>query len=312
MSAQPTSSLALPSISVVVPTHQRPKLLRRAVADIIEQTYEGPIEVIVVFDKEDPDESIVMNEANRSVRVIRNTRTPGLAGGRNSGIQVATGDLLAFCDDDDEWLPGKIEAQVKLLAEATVPTMVACGIEVRRGDKVIIRQADEDKLTYEDFLADRIMEVNPCTILVDRVLVSDKIGLVDEELPGSYAEDYEWLLRAVKHCEVKLVKEPLTIIHWGLGSFFAERWRTIYDAIEYLIDKHPDLLTSKPGLARLRGQQAFAMAASGERKKALKLAWEAIRLNPTEKRAVLAVFVACRLLPAGGVLKLANSLGRGI
>lgn len=302
----------LPSLTVVVPTHKRPKLLRRALKDILEQTYEGHIETLIVFDKEEPDTSLEMVSDNRSVRVMANTRTPGLAGGRNTGILEATGELLAFCDDDDEWLPGKIEAQVAALADATGPTMMACGIEVRRGDRVIIRHADPDKLTYEDFLADRIMEINPCTVLVDRVLVTDKIGLVDEELPGSYAEDYEWLLRAAQHCEIKTIPDPLTIIHWGLGSFFAERWKTIYDAIEYLIEKHPDLRTSKPGMARLRGQQAFAMAACGERKRALRLAKEALKLNPREKRAVLAALVALRLLPAGGVLKVANSLGRGI
>ncbi len=301
-----------PSISVVVPTHKRPKLLRRAVDDILEQTYDGHIEIIIVFDKEDPDESFRLSTPNRTVRVLRNNRTPGLAGGRNTGVLEATGDLLAFCDDDDEWLPGKIEAQVAALAATTAPTMMACGIEVRRGDRVMTRMADPDRLSYEDFLADRIMEVNPCTILVDRVLVTDKIGLVDEMLPGSYAEDYEWLLRAAKVCDIRTIPEVHTVIHWGLGSFFAERWRTIYDAIEYLIEKHPDLHTSKPGMARLRGQQAFAMAAVGERRAALRLARQSFRLNPKEKRAILAGLVALRLLPAGGVLKLANSLGRGI
>jgi glycosyltransferase involved in cell wall biosynthesis len=296
----------------VVPTHKRPELLRRAVADIVEQTYEGDIEIIVVFDKEEPDESIVMSEGNRLVRVMANDRTPGLAGGRNTGVLSARGELLAFCDDDDEWLPTKVEKQVALLATADGPTLVACGIEVRRGDKSVVRAADPNKLTYEDFLDSRIMEVNPCTILVNRELVIEKIGLVDEEIPGSWGEDYEWLLRAAQLCEIKTLEEPLTVIHWGLGSFFADRYRTIAEAIDYIMAKYPDFDRAPIGKSRLLGQKAFAMAALGERKEALALAKESLKLNPKDKRAPLAILVALRLAPADGLLKLANRMGRGI
>ena len=49
---------------------------------------------------------------------MTNERTPGLAGGRNSGILAGSGELVAFCDDDDEWLPTKVEKQVEALAGA--------------------------------------------------------------------------------------------------------------------------------------------------------------------------------------------------
>ena len=86
----------------------------------------------------------------------------------------------------------------------------------------------------------------------------------------------------------------------------------IYDAIDDVIDKHPDLLDSKRGLARLRGQQAFAMAAVGERKRALQLAAEATRLHRREPRSVAAALVASGLVSAGRVLRMANGVGRGI
>ena len=98
-----------PSVSVVVPTRDRPELLRAALGAILDQDYPGAIEVIVVYDHSRAG-SVARNGAQpkRRVRVISNSRTPGLAGARNTGILAATGELVAFCDDDDEWLPGKL------------------------------------------------------------------------------------------------------------------------------------------------------------------------------------------------------------
>jgi glycosyltransferase involved in cell wall biosynthesis len=304
--------MSFPSVTVVIPTRDRPALLRRAIRDIVAQTYPGPVEVVVVFDQSEPDTTLARCGLNRVVRVVPNERTPGLAGARNAGIVVATGDLIAFCDDDDEWLPGKLAAQVAALDAAAGPAIATCGIYVRRDGKTMLRMPNEEQLRYEDFLDDRIMEVNPCTILLDRHLLTDQIGLVDETLPGSYAEDYEWLLRAAKVAPFVLVPEPLTLIHWGAGSFFAARWWMIHDALDAVVAKHPDLRGSRRGLARIRGQQAFAMAAVGERRRALELAREAARLNPSEPRTVAAALVATGLVSAGRVVRAANSVGRGI
>ena len=177
--------------------------------DILAQTYPGPIEVVVVFDQCEPDVGIARQGENRVVRAIANTCTPGLAGARNSGIKAATGDLVAFCDDDDEWLPGKLAAQVAALDQHEGPAIATCGIYIQReGKPPFLRIPNEDSLSYEAFLEDRIMEVNPCTVLLDREMLLDEIGLVDETLPGSYAEDYEWLLRAARVADFVVVPEP--------------------------------------------------------------------------------------------------------
>lgn len=301
-----------PAVSVVISTRDRPQLLRRAIRGIITQEYRGDLEIIVVFDQSEPDESLVRDDPHRRVRVTRNERTPGLAGGRNTGIVAATGDLIAFCDDDDEWLPGKLAAQVIALDDHDGPAIATCGIYVRREGTTTTRLPDETKLRYEDFLEDRIMEVNPCTILLPRTLLVDKVGLVDEALPGSYAEDYELLLRLVAAVPIVVVPQPLVLIHWGVGSFFAERWLMIHDAIDDLVAKHPDLRTSDRGYARLRGQQAFALAGMGRRREAFTAIRETLRRNPREPRAGLAALVACGALSATRAVNLVNRAGRGI
>lgn len=306
------SAPSLPTVSVVIPTRDRPELLRRCIRDILAQDYPGSIEIIAVFDQSEPDESLERTSHNRTVRAIFNDRTPGLAGGRNTGVMAATGDLISFCDDDDEWLPAKLSAQVALLNSIDEPAVVACGIYIKRGDRTTLRLPDSEGLRYEDFLEGRIMEVNPCTILLAHDLMVDKIGLVDETLPGSYAEDYEWLLRASKLATIAVVPEPLAVIHWGVGSFFSERWQMIHDAIDDLVAKHPDLRNSDRGYARLRGQQAIALAGMGQRREALKVAAEASRLNRRELRSVAAVAVASGVISGNRLVRIANSMGRGV
>jgi len=77
-----------PAVSAVIATNgKRPELLRVAVRSILDQSYRGFVEVIVVFDRVEPDrlEDIEVGE-NRALKIVSNTRTGGLAGGRHSGI----------------------------------------------------------------------------------------------------------------------------------------------------------------------------------------------------------------------------------
>ena len=87
------------------------------------------------------------------------------------------------------------------------------------------------------------------------------IGLVDEQIPGSYGEDYDWLLRAARRRPIVAVEQPLVEVYWHWQSFFAERWEAIADALAYLLGKHPELRADRQGLARIQGQIAFAQAA---------------------------------------------------
>src|SRR5437763_3406853 len=125
-----------PSIGVVVPTRNRPGLLRRTLAAIAEQDYPGRVSTVVVYDQSTPDPSLPADQ------VLTNARTAGLAGARNTGILALDTDgldteLVAFCDDDDEWAPDKLSAQVAALEPGT--DMMTCAIEVRYRDRAVPR-----------------------------------------------------------------------------------------------------------------------------------------------------------------------------
>jgi glycosyltransferase involved in cell wall biosynthesis len=297
--------MELPKVSVVVATRDRPRLLARAIEAIRAQDYPGPVECVVVFDQTAPDPDLA------DVVVTTNGRTPGLAGARNTGALAATGELLAFCDDDDRWLPQKLSRQVERLLETGADVAVS-GIHVEHGEHVITRVPRQEDLTLAELLRRRVMEAHPSTVVVRREAFFDRIGLVDEEIPGSYGEDYDWILRAAAAGPIAVVPEPLVTVLWGRTSHFNRDWRTIVDALRYLLDKHPGFADDPSGLARVHGQVAFAHAALGERRDARSWAASALKLSWRERRAYLALLVTARLLTADRVLRLAHATGRGI
>jgi glycosyltransferase involved in cell wall biosynthesis len=302
---------AAPSVTVVVPTHGRPELVRRALASIAASDYDGPLDVVVVADREEPDPTLADADGPRPVRVVANGRSEGLAGARNTGILAASGELVAFCDDDDEWRADKLRRQVAVLDDPSVG-VVTTGIAVHARGKVHERVLERDRVTTADLTRSRVAEAHPSSFLVRRSLLLGPIGLVDEELPGSYAEDYEWLLRASRVTEVAAVQAPLVDVHWHEGSYFAERWRTIVAALDHLLDVSPELAADGRGRARIEAQQAFAFAALGERADARRLALRALGRAPSQRRAWLALAVSSRVVPADTVVRLAAARGRGI
>lgn len=107
-----------PLVSVVIPTRNRPVKLQRAVESVCEQTY-GHLEIIVVDDGSDPPASIDSDGRDcPPIRVSRLASPEGSGRARNHGAQLAGGELIAFLDDDDEWLPRHLQTQVDVLRRA--------------------------------------------------------------------------------------------------------------------------------------------------------------------------------------------------
>jgi len=93
---------------------------------------------------------------------------------------------------------------------------------------------------------------------------------------------------------------------------FSQRWQTILDAIDYILAKHRVFHEDPRALGRLYGRQAFALAALGRTRAALKQAYRTLRANPRERRAYLAAAVALHLVSAERLMRIAHSRGHGI
>jgi glycosyltransferase involved in cell wall biosynthesis len=301
-----------PLVTAVVPTKDRPQLLARAVQSIIDQDYPGPIECLVVFDGTEPITPTVSERPGRTVRVLVNDRAPGLAGNRNTGYLAAAGEFVGSCDDDDEWLPGKLRAQVPLLLSHPEASAAVSGFVFRYRGKDISRTADLPVLRFTDLLADRHLEANASTYLIPRLKLLHEIGLVDEALPGGYAEDYELLLRAARLGPIFCVRAPLSRVYLHDASFFASGWQTISDALTYLLERVPEFQDDPAGLARVEGQIAFAQAALGHRRAAARWALTSLRRSRRARQSYAALAVASRVVSPDRVLSLARRRGRGI
>jgi hypothetical protein len=298
-----------PSVTAIVATRDRPASLATAVQSMVGQSYPGELECVIVFDQSSPAPVEVELPAGRQVRVLTNTRTPGAAGARNTGIAASDGALVAFCDDDDTWQADKIRLQVERL-DAASAGFVACGTRFHYADRVIARPAPSS-VDLRQLVRKRFPALGLPTFVLRRDALAD-IGLLDEQIPGSYGEDYDYLLRAARREPIAAVDQPLVDAFWHQQSFFAQRWQTIIDGLGYLLAKHPELTTDPRGRARIEGQVAFAQAALGHRAAACRASMRGLRGNPLERRAYLALAVAAGVIPASSIVRLANQRGRGI
>lgn len=301
-----------PSVDTIIATKDRRELLRKAIDGVLEQDYPGDIRVTVVFDQVPADKSLESNSVGRSVRVMANQRTPGLAGGRNTGLLAANHDLVAFCDDDDVWHQDKLKQQVAQMNEDDARGCVT-GILVHTQGRQVVRIPNASEVSSAALQQSRLTGAHPSAFLFQRDWLLAEVGLVDEELPFGYGEDFDLLLRAAAEGRIAIVPEPLVDVLWHSGSFFAQRWAGMAAGLGYVIQKHPGLAADPKGYAWIEGQRAFALAAKGgETGVALRTAARSIRTRPREPRGWLAIGVALGVINPQRVVRALNARGRGI
>ncbi len=305
-----SAGAALPSVEVVIPTHNRPELLRRAIDSVLAQTYSGRLTVTVVFDRQQPDEGLATVQPI-AVRVLANNRAPGLAGTRNTAIVASDADLIAFLDDDDRWHPDKLTRQVARMV--SVPAAVLCTTAVQIDYDAIMstRLAHRSNVSHAELLASRMAMLHSSTFLISRAALQGELGLVDELAPGGQNEDWDLLLRASAIRPIVHLDEPLVTIQWGSSSMFAGAWHSRIAGAEWILAQHPDIRDSQVGYARLMGQIAFGQAATGQRKQALRTALRSAQVRWREPRGYLAAAVAAGV-PSGFVQRTLHRRGHGI
>jgi len=301
-----------PPVTVVVPTHNRPEYLRRAVQSVVDQEYDGVIEVVVVFDASEPLLPDVPLRPGRHLRATTNDRTRGLAGARNTGILEAAHEYVAFLDDDDSWLPGKLESQLAVFEGDQGLALVGTAMVVDDGERRHERLVPSERIVHGDLIQNRLPGLHSSSFVFRRAALLGAVGLVDEALPRSYGEDYDMLLRTAAVGPIAVVNRPLVAVTWQGQSFFFGQWAVYAEALQYLLAKHPAFATSRTALGRIEAQVAFALAASGQRRAARDWAARSIRHDPRRPKAYLAFAVSLGVLSADRVARIARRFGKGI
>jgi glycosyltransferase involved in cell wall biosynthesis len=198
-----------PLVSTVIPTYRRAEMVSRAVQTVLTQNYPN-IEVIVVDDNREPTEQRRVREAlapfGARVTVVPNERAKGACGARNTGILHARGELIAFLDDDDLWLPGKLAAQVALLEgrEFVAALCHYIDIDAAFGHACHCRPS-RPVLTREQALGGECPTSTSLAVVRRDVLI--EAGLFDEDLPSF--QDFDMWLRCLAFGNFGYVELPL-------------------------------------------------------------------------------------------------------
>jgi glycosyltransferase involved in cell wall biosynthesis len=231
---------ARPTVTAIVPTRNRPDRLPRAVSSVIEQTY-PEIELVVVDDGSRTPATATLAESAgidpTDYSVLRHDRPRGANAARNTGIEAATGEILAFLDDDDEWEPTKLERQVNAFRDAEAVGVVYTGI----------RQVGTDGATNAVKTPDVEGDVTPrllrgnfigsfSAVAMRRAVVSEA-GLLEEELPNW--QDWEYYLRLSTVCQFGSVRDPLVRRHSGDHEQLSDEFESRRDrSAEVLLERY--------------------------------------------------------------------------
>lgn len=198
-----------PTVSVVIPTYNRAAFLGAAVASIRAQTYPCA-EVVIVDDGSTDNTAEVIASLGAGVRYVTQANA-GPAAARNRGIREAHGDLVAFLDTDDRWLPEKIARQVAILKRDSSVALVSADTAIedipnarwvdsnfaQHGLKAFFVELDGRPVPDAPRLLLKINFVNTSTVLARRDALLESKGF-DTRL--RYGEDMElWLRIAVRH-----------------------------------------------------------------------------------------------------------------
>ncbi|HXY91308.1 MAG TPA: glycosyltransferase family 2 protein, partial [Acidimicrobiia bacterium] len=176
-----------PSFSVIVPTYGRPEYLRAAVDSVLAQTVDD-LECIVVDDA--TPIPVPRPSQDPRVRLVSRARNGGPAAARNSGLQAATGTYVAFLDDDDVWVPDRLE---QALDQHRRAPLVVCFQSVVGGS------LDARGRQLEGDVADSILDsITPH--LGATTCARDDLLRFDETYRA--CEDVEWWLRIAQHARV--------------------------------------------------------------------------------------------------------------
>jgi glycosyltransferase involved in cell wall biosynthesis len=239
-------------ITVVIPAYNRAKTIGYALKSVLEQTY-APNEVLVVDDRS-TDNTIAVVEAigDPRIRVIKQERNAGAQAARNRGITEARNEWIALHDSDDEWMPNKLELQVKELEKTGFDplTVVHCNC-IQYFEATGERRLWELPFSGDDNAYSTILrEPGPMFqgMLTSKTALQ-KIGLLDEAVP-SYQE-WDTAIRLARYCRFIHIQEPLFVYYFHKGETISKGFNSTINGYHFNRLKH------KQETIRVLGQKFY-------------------------------------------------------
>ncbi len=278
-------------ISVIVPTYNRPHLIRSSVESILDQTVQD-VEVIIVDGSTDELTRHLMERIKDRRISYKKVKNRSAACSRNIGLDMAKGKFIAFNDDDDIWLPQKLQHQLDFLSDHPGCHLCFCSFEKNTGGKKKIIPGQDiepgcrplfQKLLFKNF-------VGLPTLLFDQSISK---GLrFDETL--TCLEDWDFILSLTRRNRLGYLNEALVLARDTPGSVNkssyarkAASYKRIYS--KYRSEIHKDHKIQAKHLLSIGSN----LVLSGEQTKGQRYILRAAKLNPLSPIMWLAFFSSC-------------------
>lgn len=272
-----------PQVSIVIPTYNRARDLRRALASVIAQTVPRWEAWVVDNHSIDDTDDVVNSFGDARIRLVKVKNDGVIAVSRNLGIELSQGEYIAFLDSDDWWSPRKLEESLEYLEQGADVVYHDMFLATTTGQKMFWRKDRARKLyspVFQDLLANGNALKN--SSVVARRTVLQRIGGLSEDPGMIAAEDFDAWLRAARITE-RFRKIPHTLgYYWAGGGNTGSAERTLrhLEALEKLYATDVDKLQIEHGLWWVNYSRARACYLSGqyvEARKALrKVRWREV------------------------------------
>ena len=284
----------MPKVSVIIPTFNRAAFLESAIESVLNQTY-NDFEIIIVDDNSsDNTYEVVASFKDVRIKYIRHRENKGVSAARNTAIRVCKGKYIAFLDDDDEWVPEKLQKQVELQDKSSSNI---CGVYSDRviidrlSNKIISKGLQSNKVRG-NLLSQLVMhnQINTCTVLLRKRCLDD-VGLFDETI--SYMEDRDLWIRLSLNWDFEYIDEPLTRTHIHKQNHLSSRLKEQIEGRKKLLRKYSNLFNKdKKTWSKLTLLQGAQYCQLKDIKKGRKNIVKGIKIYPFNFNGYLHLFSA--------------------
>ncbi|WP_456394990.1 glycosyltransferase family 2 protein [Thermococcus sp.] len=270
--------MARPTVSVVIPTYNRANLLKRAIESVLNQKFED-FELIVVDDAStDNTPEVVESIADGRIRYIRLKRNSGGPVARNTGIKKARGEFIALLDDDDEWLPNRLDIQIKKFENLDRGVGVVYGgfyyVSQQNGRVLGKRLPKYRGDVYKHLLRENF--IGSPTLLIRRRCFK-RAGLFDPKLKSS--QDWDMWLRIARHYEFDYVYE-IVAKYYVHGKQISFNMKKYIPGREMFIRKHKDIWKNPKVLSIHLSQMGLLLLIGGDPQKGIHYLAHSISIAP--------------------------------
>lgn len=280
-----------PRVSVILPTYNREATLGAAIQSVLDQSFRS-FELIIVDDaSSDATEQLVGSIDDARISYLRHQNNSGGSAARNSGLKAAKGELLAFQDSDDRWLPEKLERQVAQLDANPEIGLVWCPYTRSEPNGGSTLHPARSMQCPRGEAHSALLEKNfiGTPTIVARRACYERCGGFDEALPRF--QDWDWVVRVAEQFSIDHIDEPLVEAGWAENNITDGHSAALVTAERILLEKHRSAL-SKVGpalLAHRLWHYAHVCLMAGEAQAGREALKEARQLQPTAARTLFAL-----------------------